>query len=131
MTPQLHLLAYSVFLTFAMIAVSATLRTKIWTPKGLALGAGNRESLPEPTPLMGRADRAAKNMLENMVMFAPLVLIAHVSGTANDSVLLGCQVFVASRLAYFPIYIAGIPWVRTLCWAGGVAGMAMIALQLL
>jgi len=39
---------------------------------------------------------------------------------------LGAALFFWSRLAYFPVYLAGIPYVRTALWAVAVVGMAMI-----
>ena len=51
----------------------------------------------------GRADRAAKNMLENFLLFSALVLAAHAGGRAGARVDLGARIFFFARLAYFPI----------------------------
>lgn len=121
MTPDLRLLAYSALLTWVMIMVASLLRTK----GSLALGFSNRDALPEPSPLAGRADRAAKNMLENLVLFTAAVVAAH-GAADHDRVVLGARVFFWARVVYWPLYLAGIPYARTAAWATGVAGCALM-----
>jgi uncharacterized MAPEG superfamily protein len=98
---------------------------------GLPKLAGNREGLPPMTGWAGRAQRAHRNMLENLVLFAALVLITIVAGKANSTTLLGAQLFFWARLVYAVVYIAGIPWLRTAVWAVSVLGLALIFVQLL
>jgi uncharacterized MAPEG superfamily protein len=98
---------------------------------GLATLAGNREGMPEVKGWGGRAARAHRNMLENLVLFAILVLAAVVAGKTNDTTLLGAQIFLYARIAYAVVYIAGLPWIRTAVWGVSVVGLAMIFLQLI
>jgi uncharacterized MAPEG superfamily protein len=63
---DIHLLLYATFITWASLMLAAVLRTRSWTPEGNQLSLGNREGLPEPSPIAGRADRAAKNNLEKL-----------------------------------------------------------------
>lgn len=128
MKPELSLLVWSVALAFAqmLVAVSgATLQV------GLPALAGNREGLPAPTGWAGRAQRAHRNMLEHLVLFAALVLIALISNKTNSTTLLGAQLFFWARLAYALIYVAGIPWLRTAVWFVSVVGLVLIFAQLL
>jgi len=128
MSPALTLLLWSVALTFIqmLIAVSgATLQV------GLPKLAGNRHDVPRLTGWAGRAQRAHYNMLENMVLFAVLVLTAELTDKDNAMIRLGAQLFFWGRLAYAIIFIAGIPWARTAVWGVSVAGMIMIFVQLL
>lgn len=129
MTADLHYLAYAAVLTWIMLLTASLIRVRGWTPKGFLLAAGNRDNLPEPTPLAGRADRAAKNMLENLVLFAVVVLVARLGGVAPNDIAPGAAVFFWARVAYFFIYLAGIPHLRTAAWAVGVAGMILIMLE--
>jgi uncharacterized MAPEG superfamily protein len=69
-------------------------------------------------------------MLENLVLFAALVLIAVAAGKTNSSTVLGAQIFFWARLAYALVYLAGIPWLRTLTWLVSVIGLAIIFCQL-
>ena len=128
MTPVLSLLVWSVVLMFAqvLLAVSgATLQV------GLVKLAGNREDVPVLTGWAGRAQRAHRNMIENLVLFAALVIVAHLAGKTGGMVLLGAQLFFWARLAYALLYVAGIPWLRTASWAVSVVGMIMIFLEIM
>lgn len=97
---------------------------------GLPRMAGNREDIPEPTGMPGRAKRAHRNMIENLAPFFILVFIAHESGANSPVTALGAQLFFWSRLAFAFIYIAGIPWLRTAAFGGGLLGMAMILYEI-
>jgi uncharacterized MAPEG superfamily protein len=79
----------------------------------------------------GRAQRAHRNMLENLVLFAALVLVAQVSGKTNAMTALGAQLFFWGRLLYAPVYIAGIAWVRTALWGVSILGLILILLHLI
>lgn len=126
MKPELTLLTCAVVLALAQ-AVLAVLGAMLQV--GLPALAGNREGLPEITGWAGRAARAHRNMLENLVLFAALVLVAVAAGRTNAMTLLGAQIFVWARLAYLVVYVLGIPWLRTGVWAVSVVGLAMIFLQ--
>jgi uncharacterized MAPEG superfamily protein len=127
MTPELAYLVWSAVLTFVLVVIaagSATLQV------GLPTLAGNREDFPEMTGWAGRAQRAHRNMLESLVLFAILVLVAHAVGVRNGMTLLGAQLFFWSRVACAVLYIAGIPWLRTAAWGVSVVGLLLILLQL-
>ena len=127
MTPDLTLLVWAVVLAFGQVGVAA-FGTNTQVPP--AILAGNRDKMPEVGGWAGRANRAHRNMMESLPLFIALVLIAHVAGRANDTVILGEQVFLAGRVAHAAIYIAGIPWIRTVAWFVSVVGMGMVLLQL-
>jgi len=127
MTPELIYLVWSAVLTVVLmlIAVSgATLQV------GLPTLAGNREDMPDMTSWAGRAERAHSNMLENLVLFAILVLVAQAAGVRNAMTLLGAQLFFWGRVGHAVLYIAGIPWARTAAWVVSVVGLILIAWQL-
>jgi uncharacterized MAPEG superfamily protein len=69
-------------------------------------------------------------MLESLVLFAVLVIVAHMAGAANETTILGAQLFFWARLAYAIVYLVGVPWVRTGVWAVSVVGLILIFLQL-
>jgi uncharacterized MAPEG superfamily protein len=127
MTPELLYLVWSAALTLvlALIAVSgATLEV------GLPRLAGNRENMPEMSSWAGRAARAHSNMIENLVLFAILVVAARFANISNAMTLLGAQLFFWGRVAHAIIYIIGIPWLRTAAWLVSVVGLLLIFLQL-
>ena len=127
MKPELMWLLWAVALTVVqmLVAVSgATLRV------GLPMLAGNRENMPALTGWSRRAERAHHNMLESLVLFAALVLIAVVANKTSSATLLGAQLFFWARLAYALVFIAGIAWLRTLVWLVSVIGLVIIFFQL-
>ena len=128
MKPELMLLVWAAVLTLvqAVVGVQGALMQV-----GLVKLAGNRDGMPEIGGWGGRAARAHRNMLENLVLFAALVLVAVIAGKTNAMTLLGAQIFLYARIAYALVYIAGLPWVRTAVWGVSVVGMAMIFLQLI
>ena len=130
MTPLLEITVYFTLLTFVTVVVGAAIRNREWTSEGLSIGLGNRDNLQEATPLGGRADRAAKNAIEAAVFFVPLALVAHSAGL-DAEVLLGAQIAFWARVAYVPIYIAGIKVVRSLVWMAGAAGYVLMVIELL
>jgi uncharacterized MAPEG superfamily protein len=127
MKPELMWLLWALALTFVqmLVAVSgATLQV------GLPMLAGNREAVPAFGGWVGRAQRAHHNMLESLLLFAALVLIAVVTDKTNSTTLLGAQLFFWARLAYAVVYVAGIPWLRTAVWFVSVIGLILIFVQL-
>ena len=126
MKPELTLLVYAVGLAFLQIVVAALLAAP---QVGMPALLGNRDDMPALTGAADRARRAYQNMLESLLLFAALVLVAVVAGRTNATTLLGAQLFIWARLAYAPIYIIGIPVLRTAAWAVAVVGMGMIFFQ--
>jgi uncharacterized MAPEG superfamily protein len=128
MKPELMWLLWAVALTVVQMLIAVTGAT---LQVGLPRLAGNRDGMPPLTGWVGRAERAHFNMLESLVLFAALVLIAVAAGKTNPTTLLGAQLFVWARLAYAAIYLAGIPWLRTGVWFVSVIGLVLIFCQLL
>jgi uncharacterized MAPEG superfamily protein len=125
-----HVLAYAAILTWLMIMTAAGLGSKLWTPAGLKHGMGNRETPAELSGLAGRADRAAKNMLENLILFTALAAAVTFAGSTSPLITTGANVFLWARVAYWFIYLAGIPGIRTAVWGVSVAGMVMMAISM-
>ncbi|MDE0886850.1 MAG: MAPEG family protein [Myxococcota bacterium] len=128
MNTELTMVVYSVVLTFVLIMIPAFFQI---LQNGLATQAGSRDGLPEPTAFIQRARRLQANMIENMVLFVPLVLVVQAAGVSNSTTAAGAELFVVARVIHALIYLGGIPWIRPLAWAGSVVGMIMIASSLL
>ena len=125
MTALLELTVYFTIWTLVSVVLGAAIRNQEWTQEGRDIGLGNRDNLREATPMGGRADRAAKNSIEAAVFFVPLALIANAAGLDAEA-MLGAQVAFWARIAYVPIYIAGIKYLRSLVWIVGVVGYGMM-----
>lgn len=128
MKQELTLLVCAVGLAFLQILVAVLLALP---QVGLPALLGNREDTPPLTAAADRAQRAYRNMLESLLLFAALVLVAAVAGKTNTTTLLGAQLFIWARLAYAVIYVIGIPLLRTLSWFIAVIGMALIFFQVI
>ena len=124
MKPELTYLLFSVLLTFVQVLIAAAAANQV---VGLNMLAGNRDDVPAMTGFAGRARRAHLNMVENMVLFTALVLVAVVANKTNAMTAMGALIFFWGRLIYAVIYLLGIPWLRTVAWAVSVIGMIMVA----
>ena len=126
MTKLLSLVICMAGTTWITLMLASLIRARAWTMAGMKLALGNRDKMPELTPLTGRIERTARNTLENFVLFAVIALVAHVAGAENAKVTFGAEIFFWARLVYIPVYYFGITVLRTLVWAAGIAGLAMM-----
>ncbi len=88
----------------------------------------------DPKPLAGWAQKmkaAHANAVENLVVFAALVLIANAAGVSNENTVLACTVYLWSRVVHLLAYTFAIPWVRTLSFVAGFGCQVAIILQLI
>ena len=131
MTPLLSLVVYMAIVTWASLLAASLIRGEGWrTLPRMMLAMGNGDNLPGPSPLAGRADRAARNTADNFMLFAALAIVAHVAGAQSSKVLLGAEVFFWSRLVYLVVYYAGIPVLRTAIWGVSILGLAMMVVAM-
>jgi uncharacterized MAPEG superfamily protein len=128
MSIELTMLLYVVILFLAQL-VAQVLAELMEHGIGYALSA--RDDWKNPTGIAGRIERAYFNLLETMPAFAALILIALYTGKVNEMTALGSQMYFWGRVAYFPVYVAGIPVLRTLVWSVSTAGLVLILWQLL
>ena len=77
-----------------------------------------------------RMMRAHANAVENLVIFAPLVLALHVTGMNTPATATACVTYFFARLAHYVIYTLGVPLLRSVAFAIGVAAQTVLALTL-
>lgn len=129
MTTDLWMLTWTALL--CLVGPLVYLPSRATTPGGLAWGLGNREGARPAFPAWAaRAERAHANLVENLAPFAVLVLVAHVAGKTNALTALGASIFFWARVAYVPVYVAGIPYLRTVVFFVAAAGELLILAQL-
>lgn len=128
MTIEMKLLVWTALLTLGLAFVSVL---AAMGQVGLATLAGDREGMPELKGLAGRALRTHRNAVENLVLFAIVVLVAKQAGVSNASTVLGAQLFFWGRVAHAGLYLGGVAWLRTAAFAVSTVGLLMIMLQLL
>lgn len=124
MTIELTMLGWSVVLGLVYVLIAAALGTM---QRGLQWNVGNRDG--ETPPLTGtaaRADRASRNFLETFAFFAVAVLVVMMAGRTGGHSALGVQLYFWARVAYLPIYLVGIPYLRTAVWTVSLCGLLLV-----
>lgn len=99
-------------------------------------GLGGAMANPAPTdpPLAAwaeRAQRAHANAVENLVLFAPAVLLVQLLGRNSALTSAACALYFGARLLHYVVYTAGIPVLRTLCYFGGLVAVVLLVLRVL
>jgi uncharacterized MAPEG superfamily protein len=116
-----------IVLVLALFFVQSTLALIMQWRSNIPAALGPRDN-PPPMPLIGaRLDRAFRNMIEAMLVFIPLAILAEIQGGADSLAQAGAAVFFFARLLYVPAYVSGIPGVRSGIWMIGHAGLVMLA----
>lgn len=111
----------------------------MWIPYTLALIArgglmaamGNRDTATALPAWAERARRAHANAAENLVLFAPLLLLASVVIPGDAAVVIAARVYLVARLVHYGVYVAGVPVIRTLAFFAGWGATVAIVLALL
>ena len=78
-----------------------------------------------------RAYRAHMNAIENIVIFAPLVLAVHVTGASNEVTAQASAVYFWARVVHAPFYIFNTPFIRTIAYFVGLGACLVLAYRLL
>ena len=128
LTPELTLLGWSVGVLLLYIAVQGGTAMR---EQGPAFNAGPRD---DPKPLgavAGRARRALENFKETYPVFIALTLALAVAGRAGGIADTGAWIWFIARIVYLPLYVFGVPWVRTLAWGTAAVGLTMMLVRLL
>ena len=116
-----------------------TLTAVMWMPyilnmiavRGLVDAVGYPADPTSLSPWAAKMKAAHANAVENLVVFAALVLIADLAGISNSTTVLACQLYFWARLVHLLSYTFAIPWVRTTAFVAGFACQIAIVLQLL
>ncbi len=87
-------------------------------------------SAPPQSRWAERQMRAHDNAVENLVVFAPLVLTLHALAISTAATAMACAVFFWARLAHYLVYTFGIPVLRTLTVAAGFVAQAILVLAI-
>lgn len=125
---ELLLLAAGVVLLVVQILVQSGTMTK---ELGGDWNAGPRDDGRRPTGVIaGRAERALKNYLETFPAFVGLALALAVTGRTGGLGLAGAHLWFWARVAYVPLYLAGVPKVRSLVWLAALVGLGLMAAAL-
>ncbi|MGE0565226.1 MAG: MAPEG family protein [Pseudolabrys sp.] len=121
------------------LALTAILTGVLWIPyildrikvRGLMASMANPSRNDKPqTPWAQRLYFAHTNAVDNLVVFAVLVLILDATGKSSATTALACAVYFWARLAHAIIYAMGITVARTIAFAVGFAAQVVLALAI-
>jgi uncharacterized MAPEG superfamily protein len=111
----------------------------IWIPyilnvimvRGVVEAVGYPQNPKPLAPWATRMKAAHYNAVENLVVFATLVLVANALHLNNHAIELSCVVYFWARVVHVLAYTFAIPWVRTLAFAVGFLAQLCIAQHIL
>jgi len=128
MKPELTYLVWVTILTAVMWVPYVLDRIGTW---GLTDTVGYPDAPKLQSAWARRMKAAHANAVENLVVFATLVLVANVVGVANAATAFAAALYFWSRVVHFIAYTFALPWVRTLAFTGGFIAQAIVAWQLI
>jgi uncharacterized MAPEG superfamily protein len=97
---------------------------------GLPPTVGYPDTPPPQSPWARRLIKAHLNAVENLVVFAVLVLAAHGLGISTPVTEQAAIVYFWARVAHTIAYTLAIPWVRTIAFTVGFLAQAALAWQI-
>ena len=121
------------------LALTALMTCLFWLPyiinRSQILGLGDAMGYPnDPKPMAPWAERGKKahyNAVENLVVFAALVLAGSQANKLDSATAMSAMVYFWARLVHYVVYVFGIPYVRTLSFTVGWLACLCIAWQIL
>lgn len=124
MTIELAILAWGCVLAIVYIWAAVRVKTRQY---GVQWNIGARdEELPPPQPIVGRLARAQANFFETFPLFVAAVLIVSVAHLNDRWTEIGAWLWLGGRIAYLPLYAAGVRGLRTLAWGVSLVGIALV-----
>lgn len=123
-----------------VLTLTATVTLLMWIPytiaramtRGLMATFNNPDPQYPADPVWAeRARRAHANAIENLTIFAPLVLIFAATGTSTPVTVFSAWLYFSARLIHYLVYAAGIPVVRTIAFIAGFVATLEFAIMLL
>jgi len=126
--------------TEMMYLVWATVLTGLlWIPyildrimvRGMTDAVGYPENPKPQSPWAQRLMKAHTNAVENLVLFAALILAANAIGVSSPAIGTAAAVYFWARLVHALVYTFKVPWLRTLAFAVAWFALAVIAWQIL
>jgi len=128
MKTELLYLVYATILTGLLWVPYVLDRFATW---GISDTVGYPQSPKPQSPWAVRMKKAHANAVENLVVFAALVLVASDANVSNAVVAGAAMAYFWGRVVHVVAYTLAVPWLRTLGFTVGFFAQAAIAWQLL
>jgi uncharacterized MAPEG superfamily protein len=121
------------------LALVTTLTALIWIPyilnmimvRGVLDAVGYPENPKPMAPWAERMKAAHYNAIENLAVFAALVLIADAAGVGGEATAAACVIYFWARVVHLAAYTSKISWVRTLAFVVGWGCQITLAYRIL
>ncbi len=126
MSFELQTAVWTTVILFVLLMLQGGL---IAVVQGLKWDLGSRDGAHEESPLQGRVARTAANHIEGMLLFLPLVMVAHLSDVSSTLTVWGAGLYLAGRIAYVPLYLLGVPVLRSIVWTVTIIGIALVGYE--
>jgi uncharacterized MAPEG superfamily protein len=78
-----------------------------------------------------RMMQAHENAVENLVIFAPLVILIQITGLNSETTATACMIYFFARLLHYVVLSLAIPLLRVMTFLTGFAIQVVLALVLL
>jgi len=78
-----------------------------------------------------RMMRAHKNAVENLVVFAPLVILIEIAGLNSSATATACMIYFFARLCHYLVFTFALPLLRVITFLTGFAVQVFLAATLL
>ena len=126
MSIELQVVAGSVLILFGLLMYQGAL---VPLNQGFGWGLGSRDGEPNYTAMQGRARRTVANHVEGMLLFIPLVMIVEMAALSSQLTEIGAAIYLAGRLAYAPLYLLGVSYLRSLFWGIALLGTVLLGYE--
>jgi uncharacterized MAPEG superfamily protein len=128
MSVELTLLIWSTVLLGGYVSVQAILYR---LQHGFVFSATSRDHEPPPNIWTARGNKALRNFLETYPAFIALVVVIELSDRSEPLTQWGGHIWFWSRWVYLPLYIFGVPYIRSLVWTVASSGLGLMLLGIL
>ncbi len=126
MTTETTVFVLTIGLAFVHLLVVAHFQTARY---GLGPLASARDNLIKPDEegvYLARARRANDNIRETLPWALGLLIMVQLTGSAGAIAAAGAWIYFCARVAYLPLYLFGVAWLRTIAWFISLAGLATL-----
>ncbi len=126
MSVELQMVVGSVAILFLLLLFQGTL---VPLNQGFGWGLGSRDGDPDYTDMQGRTRRTIANHIEGMLLFVPLVIVVEMAALSSQLTVIGAGIYLAGRVAFAPLYLLGISYLRSLAWGIAVLGTILVGYE--
>lgn len=123
MSFELQAVVYTTLILFLLLFYQGAL---VPINQGFAWGLGSRDAPIDKTALQNRAARTIANHIEGMLIFVPLVMVIEMADVASGLTSLGAALYLIGRVAFAPLYLLGVAYLRSLMWGVSVLGLLLM-----